>query len=462
MGFARAILAVALGALALSGQSAPKKASENNPQSSPPPAPGFLHAVQVKGNHMYQTADIVKVIGLTLGQAVTASDFAAANQRITDTDLFAGVTYEFAFTGKPPQYDLTFNVIEYDQVFPMRFEDLGVPEADLRKYLRERVPLYIDRIPATDVVVKRYRDLIQEFVDQTKPGVKVVGHLSPEDPKQLAVLFRPNTPIPTIARVEVSGNKVLETAAILRSVNEVAVGAPYTDIRLKQILDASVKGLYETQGYVGVSFPKIEAEKAKDINGYLVKVTINEGPQYKFGPMTFRGGDLSADDVKTMLKFKVGDIFNGEKVEAFRADLVSAMKRHGHLDASAEVDRTLDEKKQVVNLVFNMAPGPLYTFQTLEIHGLDIESEPVIRKMWGEKEGKPFNPEYPDYFLKKVNEAQLFDNLGNTRSDFSPDDTSHRVTVRLYFKGSSPEERRKADEKRRQKEQGQSPGGPPN
>ncbi len=97
---------------------------------------------------MYQTADIVKVIGLTLGQAVTAADFAAADQRITDTDLFAGVTYEFAFTGKPPQYDLTFNVIEYDQVYPMRFEDLGVPEAELRKYLRERIPLYIDRIPS--------------------------------------------------------------------------------------------------------------------------------------------------------------------------------------------------------------------------------------------------------------------------------------------------------------------------
>ena len=85
-------------------------------------------------------------------------------------------------------------------------------------------------------------------MDQTKPGVKVVGHLSPEDPKQLAVLFRPNTPIPTIARVEVSGNKVIETAAILRSVNEVAVGAPYTDIRLKQILDASVKGALRDAG----------------------------------------------------------------------------------------------------------------------------------------------------------------------------------------------------------------------
>jgi outer membrane protein insertion porin family len=452
MVFARAIFAAALGALALGGQSASEKPAQTNPQNGPQPAPGFLHGVQVKGNHMYQTADIVKVIALTLGQPVTAADFAAANQRITDTDLFSGVTYEFAFTGKPPQYDLTFNVIEYDQVYPMRFEDLGVPEAELRKYLRERIQLYIDRIPATDVVVKRYRDVIQEFVDQTKPGVNVVGHLSPEDPKQLAVLFRPNTPVPTIARVEVSGNKVMETAAILRSVNDVAVGAPYTDIRLKQILDASVKGLYETQGYVGVSFPKIEAEKAKDINGYLVKVTIDEGPQYKFGPMTFRGGDLSSDDVKALLKFKVGDIFNGEKVDHFRADLVSG----------AEVERTLDEKKQAVNLVFNMAPGPLYTFQTLEIHGLDLESEPVIRKMWGEKEGKPFNPEYPDYFLKKVNEAQLFDNLGNTRSDFSPDDTSHRVTVRLYFKGASPEERRKADDKRRQN-QGQSPssGGPP-
>jgi outer membrane protein insertion porin family len=459
MGLVRLVSAFALGTFVLLGQPAPAKA----PTSAPPPAPGFLRNVEVKGNHMYPSADLVKVIGLKLGQPVTAEDFAAANQRLTDTELFAGVKYEFGFTGKPPQYDLTFNVIEYEQVFPMRFEDLDVPEADLRKYLREHIPLYTDRIPATDVVVKRYRDVIQEFVDQTKPGVKVVGHLSPEDPKQLAVLFRPSTPAATIARVEVSGNKAIATAAILRSVNEVAVGAPYTDIRLKQILDASIKGLYETQGYVGVSFPKIEAEKAKDVKGYLVKVTIEEGPQYKFGPMTFRGGDLSSDDVKSLLKFKVGDIFNGEQVDTFRGNLVSAMKRHGHLDANAEVERTLDEKAQAVKLIFNLAPGPLYTFQTLEIHGLDVESEPVIRKMWGEKEGKPFNPEYPDYFLKKVNDAQLFDNLGNTRSDFSPDDTSHRVTVRLYFKGSSPEERRKEDEKRRRREQGQDPssGGPP-
>jgi outer membrane protein insertion porin family len=451
--FTRAIVTAALGTISLWGQQAQSK---QPPESTPPPAPGFLHNVAVTGNHMYQTADIVKVIGLKLGQPMTGADFAAAQQRLNDTELFAGVKYEFSFTGKPPQYDLTFDLIEYDQIFPMRFEDLGVPEADLRKYLSEHLPLYIDRIPATDVVVKRYRDVIQEFVDQTKPGPKVVGHLSPEDPKQLAVLFRPNTPVARIARVEVSGNKAMETAAILRSVNEVAVGAPYNDIRLKQILDASVKGLYETQGYVGVSFPKIEAEKAKDTNGYLVKVTIEEGPQYKFGPMTFRGGDLGADDVKPLLKFKVGDIFNGELVDTFRGNLVSAMKRHGHLDADAEVERTLDEKRQVVNLVFNLAPGPLYTFQTLEIHGLDLESEPVIRKMWGEKEGKPFNPDYPEYFLKKVNDAQLFDNLGNTRSDFTPDDTSHRVTVRLYFKGSSPEERRKAEEKQRQ-QQGQSP-----
>ena len=452
----RGIFAAILVALALNAQPLNTKASGDQP----PPSPGILHGVQVNGNRVYKTEDIIAATGLKIGQPITAADFAAANQRITDTDLFTGSSYEFSFKGRPPEYDLTFNVIEYNDVFPMRFEDLGVPEADLRKYLREHIPLYTDRIPATDAVVKRYRNAVQEFMDQTKPGVKVVGALSPEDPKQLAVLFRPNTPIPKIARVEVSGNKAIETAAILRSVNEVAMGAPYTDIRLKQILDASVKGLYETQGYVGVSFPKIEAEKAKDINGYLVKVTINEGPQYKFGPMTFRGGDLGADDVKAMLKFKIGDIFNGEKVDAFRADLISAMKRHGHLDANAEVERTLDEKKQSVNLIFNMAPGPLYTFQTLEIHGLDIESEPVIRKMWGEKEGKPFNPEYPDYFLKKVNEAQLFDNLGNTRSDFTPDDTSHRVTVRLYFKGSTPEERRKADEKKRQ--QGQSPnsGGP--
>lgn len=62
----------------------------------------------------------------------------------------------------------------------------------------------------------------------------------------------------------------------------------------------------------------------------------------------------------------------------------------------------------------------------------------------GRKAGHPFNPDYPDFFLKKVNEQGLFDHLADTSSDYTKDETRHTVTVHLYFKGGKS----KAEEER--------------
>ena len=468
------VKALAMGALSVficGAQTASRK-----PGTPPPaplkPEPGVLHQVKVEGNHIYATAAIVKVLGLKIGGPIAPPDFEVAKQRLVNTELFSNVEYEFSFT-KPPdqpeQYDLVMKVAEYAEVLPMKFEDLGVSEDEIRSYLRANLPLYNDRIPGTDMVVQRYRALVQERVAQKNPALKVTGRVVPDDSNQLAllqgkasrdapnemvVLFRPNTPPPSIARVMVNGNKAVQTQEILKAINEVAVGTPYSDERLQLILDHAVKGLYEAQGYVHVTFPIIRAEKAANINGYDVTVTIQEGPKYNFGPIAFRGGDLDQDTVKSMLKFKVGDVFNGAQAEDLRIALIAEMRRKGHLLAKADIERNLDDEKHTVNLRYLMEPGPLYTFDTLEIHGLDIESEPVIRKMWAEQPGKPFNPDYPAYFLKKVEEAQLFDNLGDTRSDFTPNESTHGVKVDLYFKGGN-------GSKKKERERGRGEGGPP-
>jgi outer membrane protein insertion porin family len=126
-----------------------------------------------------------------------------------------------------------------------------------------------------------------------------------------------------------------------------------------------------------------------------------------------------------------------------RAALVKTLRKQGHLDAKIDLARQQDDKDRAVNLVYAIAAGPVYTFQTLEVHGLDIESEPQIRKLWAPKPGKPFNPDYPDFFLNKVRDMSLFDNLGTTRSTFQADDATHAVTVKLYFKGAAAETEKK-------------------
>src|SRR5581483_9678160 len=96
-------------------------------------------------------------------------------------------------------------------------------------------------------------------------------------------------PAPTIAQIIVSGNDAVDTGTILRAVNEVAIGVPLSDTRLKLILDGTIKPLYAAKGYAAVTFPSVETEPSKSNLGVIVKVRIDEGPVFKFGVIHFHG-----------------------------------------------------------------------------------------------------------------------------------------------------------------------------
>ena len=425
----------------------------------PPPKPGTLRSVAVKGNHLYTAEDIIKVSGLKTGQTVSPEIIEAARQKLVATELFNNVSDRYQFTRTLPiTYDLTFEVQEFDQLYPVRFERLGgaSPE-EVRNYLRQHLPLYCDKVPGTEGVLRRYAAAIQEFVNQKDPSLKVKGTISNDDPKQLTALFTSSAPAPVIAQVTVEGNQAVDTGTILRAVNATAVGTPLSDARLQSMLEGTIKPLYAAKGYAAVNFPKIQTEPAKTNLGVIVHVTIREGPQFKFGPIHFRGKGMDEEEIRSNIPFRPGQVFNGKQVDDFRLELIRRMRRRGLLDADVVADYTPDDAKHTVDVTYNVMPGSVYTFQKLDIRGLDANSEPVIAKLWGEKPGKPFNPEYPDFFLKRVEEENLFDNLGSTSSDYTADASTHSVTVHLYFRGGESlkeKERKKQEDKEKQKTDG--------
>ena len=436
-----AVFCLTLSALAVFAQSAKRE-----------PPPGPLHSVQVKGNNIYQADAIAAAAGLKVGTKVSAAQIEQARKKLQGLEVFNSVSYEYRTTaGAPPQYDVTFEVVENPQVFPMRFERLGDPEA-IRSYLEDHIELYSDRIPGTDGALQRYRAAVEAFVAQTNPSTKVHAVISNDDPKELAVLFTPNVAAPTISQVEVSGNEAIDTGTILRAVNEVAIGVPLSEVRLKMILDGAIKPVYAAKGYAAVSFPKVEVEPAKTNAGVVVKVQIKDGPQFKFGTVRFRGKGLEEDEVRSAITFKPGQVFNAEQMDNFRIELINRMKRRGLLDANISNETQVDDAKKMVNVTYNVVAGEPYNFAKLDIQGLDITSQPVIEKLWGEKPGHVFNPEYPEYFLKRVKDQQLFDNLADAHSDYTTDTSTHTVTVHLYFKGgksAEENERKKREEERK-------------
>jgi outer membrane protein assembly factor BamA len=314
------------------------------------------------------------------------------------------------------------------------------------------VDLYSDRIPGTEGVLDRYKEAVQQFINQTHPDLKVKAMISNDDPQQLTVLFTPDTPAPTISQVIVTGNQAIDTGTILRAVNQVAVGVPLSDTRLKLILDGTIKPLYAAKGFAAVTFPKVETEPSKSNLGVIVKVDIKEGPVFRFGSIRFHGSGMDEDEIRDTIPFKPGQTFNSDQLDKFRLDLQHRMRRRGLLDASVTTQTETDDSKRAVNVTYNVVPGEVYNFRKLDVQGLDITSEPVVARLWGEKPGHPFNPDYPDFFLKRVREEGIFDNLGDTHSDYTADASSHSVIVHLYFKGGETQaQREKEKEKEKEK-----------
>jgi hypothetical protein len=69
----------------------------------------------------------------------------------------------------------------------------------------------------------------------------------------------------------------------------------------------------------------------------------------------------------------------------------------------------------------------------LKIEGLDLHGESEMKRIWKMNQGQPYNPDYPDAFLKAVRE--MFDELGETKAETRLNERDHTVDVTLNFKG---------------------------
>src|SRR5437660_12573421 len=86
-----------------------------------PPA-GALKSLSDKGNQRYSSAEILKATGLHVGRQVTTGEIEKARLALVDLQLFSNVANRYHLTADPAGYDVTTEVSELDQVFPMRFE----------------------------------------------------------------------------------------------------------------------------------------------------------------------------------------------------------------------------------------------------------------------------------------------------------------------------------------------------
>jgi len=398
------------------------------------PAEWPIASLSVEGNQNYSKEQILGVSGLKVGQMAGKSQFDAARDRLVATGLFDTVSYRFAPAKDSDAYAATFQVVETGPLYPVQFAGLPAKPAEIEAWLKSKNPTYTPKIPATTEVVTRYTTLIEQFLVSRNQQQKVVGKLTPTATNEFAIVFRSTAPLATVAEVKFTGNSLFQATFLQNKISEVVIGAPYTESGFRALLDTAIRPRYDARGHVQVSFPKITAEPARDVSGVVVTVAVEEGSEYKLGDVKI-GGHYAAKSAELLkvAKFKPGEVANFDEIAQGLDRIKRSLRRAGYLHAEAQIDRTVREKAKTVDLTIRIDEGPQFTFGKLIVQGLDLTGEAEVKKLWGLQEGKPFDGDYPDYFLNRVRSDGIFDNLHKTKAQVNVDDEHHTVDVTLQF-----------------------------
>jgi outer membrane protein insertion porin family len=414
---------------------------------APPATRWPIATLAVQGNKNYSTADILAISGLKIGDHAGKAEFDAARDRLLATGAFESVGYRFdPLPGGDKGYAASLQVAEIVQVYPFRFESIHVDTKALTEHLRQTIPLFSDKLPGTKQMLDRITKSVEEWMAKSGQKEQIVAKLASSAPGKLEIVIQPSF-LPAVAELDFSGNKAISTQQLREAVAGPAVGAVYTEPKFREILDNSARPQYEAIGRLRVEWTKIEAVPAKGVKGLAVNVQVSEGDEFKLRHVEIAKPDTedkAAFDERALVKvgaFETDQVANFKKIQAGIRLIEQSLRKRGYLEVKSKMDRTIDDAAKTVDLKLTIDPGPLFTFGQLQIKGLDIESEPVIRKLWAMKKGQPFDVEYPDFFLDRIRTDGIFDNLGRTKSIVDQNGGTGTVDVTLVFEGEKRPEK---------------------
>ena len=331
-------------------------------------------------------------------------------------------------------------VQEVAELFPVRFDGFEVPAEGVAEVLRERLPLYVGLVPAGGPAVRVMVNALQRWWGERGGDERVVADLVPAADSGFEMLVGPERETNNIAFVRFDNTGDVDSLELQRVFNQSAMGEPYSEARLKELLHYNARPFYTELGYMSVSFCPCETRPDRESEGLVVDVHVEQGEEYRFGEVAWPDPlPIDPDSLRKVNQIEPDRVANMKAAYATMADIAEGMQRQGYMKASAVFDERVDHDTRQVHLDIRIEPGLQFVFSRLIIKGLDILSEPAIRKRWGMGRDAPFDVRYPAYFLDRVKADAMFENLKRTSWSVETDDTTGRVDVTLFFWGLAAE-----------------------
>jgi len=365
-----------------------------------------LHEVRVEGAERLSAGAVIVESGLRIGGPVDQTDFEEASGRLQGSGFFSSVrfAYQPKTVEEAPGFSLTLRVEEVDQLRPVIFDIPALGGVDVLGKLAEIAPFAHAQIADTPEADNYYRAGLEELVAAETGSPEEISSDIYNDFKtgELTYIFRPKV-LPRLQEFEVEGASALSTGRIHEAIDHLVIGEEYTERRFRAYLTENILPLYGELGRLKATFEEVSSTSPAEPGGPLhAIVRVAEGGEYELLSVDLRGDAIDASTLSEAANFPVGKRANQKKIGAGLEAIRTELSRGGYLSPQLNEKRVFDDAALQVRIGLQIERGPLFTFGSLTLAGLDPKAEATARKRWKLTPGDPMNNPYVDDYLKEV------------------------------------------------------------
>lgn len=191
-----------------------------------------------------------------------------------------------------------------------------------------------------------------------------------------------------------------------------------------------IRRFYLKNGYADFQIVNQSARFDESAGGWVIDITVDEGPQYKVGNVQVESAlrDVDSAALNRYLATSAGDTYNAEAVEKSLVALTTEVARRGHAFAQVRPRGDRDAAGRLIGITYVVDEGPRVYVERINVRGNTRTRDYVVRRELDLGEGDAYNKVFVDRAERRLNNLGFFSKVRITNEPGSAPD---RVIVNI-------------------------------
>jgi len=403
-----------------------------------------FNSVAVEGNKRIETGTILTYAGIARGETVSAGDINEADQRILASGLFESVEIV------PQGGKLVIKVTEFPTINQISFEgNERLKDNELSSFIKLKPRLVFSPTQAERDAVT----LTEAYAENGRLAARITPKIIRRSDNRVDLVFEifegGNT---EVSRIGFVGNQVYSDRRLRRVLESKQAGLLRALIRKDTFVEDRLqfdqqvlRDFYVSRGYVDFRTTAVNAELARERDGYFLTFNVEEGQQFAFGEITTISEieDVDSEVYQDTIKLRAGETYSPSLVENAIARMERLAIRNGQPFLRVEPRITRNDRDLTLDVEFVLSKGERIFVERIDIEGNATTLDRVVRRQFRVAEGDPFNPREIRESAERIRALGFFgDAQVNAREGSTPNtvivdvDVAEKPTGSLNFGGT--------------------------